>query len=108
MFWRHKPTTGAGKYVIDRRSSALPRPLFEDVNDQIADLLLEFTDDALRNSYRAETMTIIIGVLRSQKMFPKSNRFNTKGLVSWEIRTSATMTASNAFDEICDPNFSPL
>ena len=103
-----EPASRAKSYVIERRTSALPRPRFEDVNEKVADLLPEFTDDALRESYRADTMVIILGLLRAQEMFPKSNRFKTRELVSWANRTRATMTASEAFDVICDPSFTPL
>jgi hypothetical protein len=95
-------------YVIDRRTAALPQPRVEDVNDRIGDLLPEFTDDALRTSFRGQAMMIILGCLRSREMFPKSSRFNTRPLVSWENRTRAIMTAADAFDVICDRSFEPL
>jgi hypothetical protein len=78
------------------------------VSDKLAELLPAFTDEMLRESYRAETMVIILGLLRAREMFPPSSRFNTKGLVAWENRTRVTMTASDAFDVICDPSFAPL
>jgi hypothetical protein len=95
-------------YVIDRRTSALPCPLVEDVNDKIADLLPAFTEESLRESFCGETMTIILGVLRSREMFPKSNRFRTRSLVSWENRTRATMATSDGFKVIFDPSFAPI
>ena len=108
MLWKSKLAARAGRYVIDRKTLMLSRPLFEDVKDEIADLLLEFTDDALRRSYRADRMAIILGFLRTQEMFPKSNRFNTRELVAWESRTTANVSASDAFDVICDPSLAPL
>jgi hypothetical protein len=53
-------------------------------------------------------MPIILGVLRSREMFPKSNRFQTRKLVSWENRTRATVAASDGFDVIFDPSFAPI
>jgi hypothetical protein len=70
--------------------------------------LPEFTEHAFRDSFRAETMPIILGVLRSREMFPKSNRFQTRKLVSWENRTRAMVAASDGFDAIFDPSFTPI
>jgi len=103
-----RPSNSGAQYLIDRRTSALPRPRFEDVSDKVADLLPEFTDEALRSSFRAETMVIILGYLRSQEMFPRSSRFHTRNLVSWENRTRATMTAAEGFEAISDPAFAAL
>jgi hypothetical protein len=80
----------------------------EDVNDKIADLLPEFTYDAFRDSFQGEMMPIILGVLRSREMFPKSNRFQTRKLVSWENRTRAMVAASDGFDVIFDPSFASI
>jgi hypothetical protein len=108
MLQEAAPAIPRGSYVIDRSNSAVPRPHVEDVSDKIADLLSEFTEDALRDSFRCETMPIILGVLRSREMFPKSNRFQTRKLVSWENRTRATVAASDGFDVIFDPRFAPI
>src|SRR5215475_10863985 len=103
-----KPMTLVGNYVIDRKTSALPCPRFEDVKGIIGDLLPEFTDNALRKSYRPQTMVVILGLLRAQEIFPKSTRFNAQKLVSWSNRTRATMVANDAFEVIQNSNFAPL
>jgi Cupin-like domain len=108
MLQEAAPVTLPGSFVIDRRTSALPRPFVADVSDKIADLLSEFTEDALRDSFKWETMPIILGALRSREMFPKSNRFQTRKLVSWENRTRAMVTAADGFDVIFDPSFAPI
>jgi hypothetical protein len=94
--------------VGDRRPTALPRPRFEDVNDQIGELLPAFTEDFLRRSFQAEAMTLVLGALRARQMFPKSSRFDTKALLDWETRTKATLLAPEAFELIYDPAFAEL
>lgn len=95
-------------YVMARESSALARPVVEDVSDRISDLLSEFTDDALRDSFRGHTIEVILGALRERQPFPKSNRFNTSDLIAWEKRSKVTMDARSAFSVICDPAFAQL
>jgi hypothetical protein len=95
-------------YVMERDSSALVRPVVEDVRDKIADLLPAFTDGALRDSYRGDTVDVILGALRERELFPRSNRFNTSGLVAWEKRSKVTMDARDALEVICDPAFAKL
>ena len=98
----------ASSYVVDRKTAALPRPRVEDVNDRIGELLSEFTDDALRDSFRGDAIVVIIGSLRAREMFPASNRFSRRELVSWSNRTRALMAVDDAFDVICDPAFERL
>lgn len=89
-------------FEADRRT-ALTRPRFEDVNDRVGELLPAFTQEFLRRSFQAETMTLVLGALRAQQIFPRSNRFDTKALLDWELRTKATLLAPEAFDLIYDP-----
>jgi len=84
------------------------RPRLEDVNDRIGELLPAFREEILRKSFRAETMTVVLGALRARQMFPRSNRFDIKALLDWEARTKATLLAEEAFDLIYDPAFADL
>lgn len=102
----HRSSTSA--LLGDRRSDALRRPRFEDVNDRIGELLPAFTEDILRRSFRAEEMTVVLGALRARQMFPRSNRFDTAALLDWESRTKATLLAPEAFDLVYDPSFAHL
>jgi hypothetical protein len=108
MFWASTPAGPTGRYDISRRSSALPRPRFEDVGAEIQDLLPAFSDDALRRSFRGDSIALVLGVLRDRERFPPSSRFNAQDLVSWELRTRATVSAADGFQVICDPTFAPL
>lgn len=78
-------------------------PSATDVTGTIGGWLPEFTEKALRESYRAETVPVVLGALRAREMFPASNRFRTRRLVAWEQRTRATLLADDAFDLIFDP-----
>jgi hypothetical protein len=89
-------------------STALPAPRVEDVSSEVADLLPAFTDDALRTSYRAGSMSLDIGALRAREMFPRSSRFDARELVAWHNRTRATLSAADAFDVLCEPAFACL
>ncbi|MGW4201970.1 hypothetical protein [Streptomyces sp. NPDC004726] len=94
--------------MIDRRPLPLPRPLVRDEHDAIADLLPEFSEEALRESYRGQGMELILGVFRTRQMFPRTHRFDTAELLAWERRTKAVTTAGTAFDVIHDPAFRRL
>lgn len=108
MLQESSPAKSDNSFVIDRKASTLPHPLVKDVNDKIADLLPEFTEEALRYSFREETMMIILGVLRSPETFPKSNRFQTRSLVAWENRTRATVAVPDGLEVIFDSSFAPI
>lgn len=99
----------APRYVVDRKASALPRPRVEDVADRIGEVLPAFGDEeVLRRSFRAATMTVVLGALRARRMFPPSSRFNTRALIEWEASTKATLLAPDAFDLLFDPDSADL
>ena len=95
-------STRGADYVVGRESSALPRPVVEDVNHKVSDLLSEFTDDALRDSYLGTTMEVILGGLRGAQMFPRSTRLNTDRLIAWHRRARAKLETDAALDVICE------
>ncbi|GAA2767628.1 hypothetical protein GCM10010103_66700 [Streptomyces paradoxus] len=101
-------TLWQGGTTIDRRAAALPRPLVRDEHHAIGDLLPEFSEEALRKSYRGQGMELIPGMFRTRQSFPRAHRFDLTELLAWERRTKALMSAGQAFDVIHDPSFRTL
>lgn len=85
-----------------------PEPEFEDVGEQIADILPVFTRDALVASCCLTSVALILGSRREVEMFPTVHRFAAGALIAWEDRTTVMMAAEDAITTTFDPAYAPL